>query len=161
MSSSRLVVKNAICAISELVARARNAVGSRVDRTVSCCMSTTQRSDSAYALQLSRHGQELFALGVRLCEVSFEHWEVGLVGALVCPLTGLLTAALVSWLIPLSPMQQAMVWVFASLPPALLNFLIADRYHQEPAKVAAIVLIGNLGSILFVPVGLILALQKL
>ena len=103
----------------------------------------------------------LFALGVRLCEVSFEHWEVGLVGALVCPLTGLLTAALVSWLIPLSPMQQAMVWVFAALPPALLNFLIADRYHQEPAKVAAIVLIGNLGSILFVPIGLILALQKL
>ena len=103
----------------------------------------------------------LFALGVRLCEVSFEHWEFGLVGALVCPLTGLLTAALVSWLIPLSPMQQAMVWVFAALPPALLNFLIADRYHQEPAKVAAIVLIGNLGSILFVPVGLMLALQKL
>ena len=103
----------------------------------------------------------LFALGVRLCEVSFEHWEVGLVGAIVCPLTGLLAAALVLWLIPLSPMQQGMVWVFASLPPAVLNFLIADRYHQEPAKVAAIVLIGNLGSVLFVPIGLILALQQL
>lgn len=103
----------------------------------------------------------LFALGVRLCDVSFEHWEVGLVGAIVCPLAGLLAAALVLWLIPLSPMQQGMVWVFASLPPAVLNFLIADRYHQEPAKVAAIVLIGNLGSILFVPTGLLLALQQL
>lgn len=103
----------------------------------------------------------LFALGVRMCDVSFEHWEVGLVGAFVCPLTGLLAAALTMWLIPLSPMQQAMVWVFASLPPAVLNFLIADRYHQEPAKVAAIVLIGNLGSVLFVPIGLMLALQKL
>ena len=102
----------------------------------------------------------LFALGVRLCEVSFEHWEVGLVGAIVCPLTGLLAATLVLWLIPLSPMQQGMVWVFAALPPAVLNFLIADRYHQEPAKVAAIVLIGNLGSVLFVPIGLVLALQK-
>jgi malate permease and related proteins len=103
----------------------------------------------------------LFALGVRLCDVSFEHWEVGLVGAIVCPLTGLLAAALVLWLIPLSPMQQGIVWVFASLPPAVLNFLIADRYHQEPAKVAAIVLIGNLGSVLFVPIGLMLALQRL
>ncbi len=103
----------------------------------------------------------LFALGVRLCDVSFEHWEEGLVGAIVCPLTGLLAAALTLWLIPLSPMQQGMVWVFASLPPAVLNFLIADRYQQEPAKVAAIVLIGNLGSVLFVPIGLLLALQQL
>jgi hypothetical protein len=102
----------------------------------------------------------LFALGVRLCDVSFEHWEVGLVGAFVCPLTGLLAAALVLWLVPLSPMQQSMVWVFASLPPAVLKFLIADRYHQEPAKVAAIVLIGNLGSVLFVPIGLMLALRQ-
>jgi predicted permease len=102
----------------------------------------------------------LFALGVRLCEVSFEHWEVGLVGAIVCPLTGLFAGALVVWLLPLSPMQQGMVWVFASLPPAVLNFLIADRYHQESAKVAAIVLIGNLGSIVFVPIGLLLALQQ-
>jgi malate permease and related proteins len=102
----------------------------------------------------------LFALGVRLCDVSFEHWEVGLVGAIVCPLTGLLAGALVMWLIPLAPMQQGMVWVFASLPPAVLNFLIADRYHQEPAKVAAIVLIGNLGSVLFVPIGLTLALRQ-
>ena len=44
--------------------------------------------------------------------------------------------------------------------PGIHVVAIADRYHQEPAKVAAIVLIGNLGSILFVPVGLILALQK-
>ena len=101
----------------------------------------------------------LFALGVRMCEVSFEHWELGLVGAIVCPLTGLFAGALVIWALPLSAMQQAMVWVFACLPPAVLNFLIADRYHQEPAKVAAIVLIGNMGSVLFVPAGLALALR--
>jgi predicted permease len=103
----------------------------------------------------------LFALGVRMCEVTFEHWHVGLVGAIVCPLTGLLAGAVLIWLLPLTPMQQAMTWVFAALPPAVLNFLIADRYQQEPAKVAAIVLIGNLGSIVFVPIGLVLALQNL
>jgi predicted permease len=54
-----------------------------------------------------------------------------------------------------------MVWVFALLPPAVLNFLIADRYQQEPAKVAAIVLIGNLGSVVFVPLGLALALRQI
>jgi predicted permease len=102
----------------------------------------------------------LFALGVRLTEVSFEHWELGLVGAIVCPLTGLFAGAMVIWLLPLSGMQQAMVWVFACLPPAVLNFLIADRYHQEPAKVAAIVLIGNMGAVLFVPAGLAIALGQ-
>lgn len=103
----------------------------------------------------------LFALGVRMCDITFEHWHVGLVGAVVCPLTGLLAGALMIWLLPLTPPQQGMVWVFASLPPAVLNFLIADRYQQEPAKVAAIVLIGNLGSIVFVPLGLALALQQM
>ncbi|MEP6702293.1 MAG: AEC family transporter [Betaproteobacteria bacterium] len=103
----------------------------------------------------------LFALGVRMCDITFEHWHVGLVGAIVCPLTGLLAGAILVWLLPLTPPQQAMVWIFASLPPAVLNFLIADRYQQEPAKVAAIVLIGNLGSVIFVPLGLALALQQL
>ncbi len=100
----------------------------------------------------------LFALGVRMCDVTFEHWRVGLVGAIVCPLTGLLAGALMVWLLPLTPAQEGMVWIFSALPPAVLNFLIADRYQQEPAKVAAIVLIGNLGSIVFVPIGLALAL---
>jgi len=103
----------------------------------------------------------LFALGVRMCDITFEHWHVGLVGAVVCPLTGLLAGAILIWLLPLTPAQEGMVWVFASLPPAVLNFLIADRYQQEPAKVAAIVLIGNLGSIVFVPLGLVLALRHL
>jgi predicted permease len=103
----------------------------------------------------------LFALGVRMCDITFEHWHVGLVGAIVCPLTGLVAGALLIWLLPLTPQQQGLVWIFASLPPAVLNFLIADRYQQEPAKVAAIVLIGNLGSVIFVPLGLALALQQL
>jgi predicted permease len=103
----------------------------------------------------------LFALGVRMCDIKFEHWHLGLVGAIVCPLTGLLAGALIIWLLPLTPAQQGMVWIYASLPPAVLNFLIADRYQQEPAKVAAIVLIGNLGSVVFVPLGLALALQQM
>ena len=44
-------------------------------------------------------------------------------------------------------------------PPAVLNFMVAEQYNQEPAKVASIVLIGNLASIVFVPLGLSLALR--
>jgi len=40
------------------------------------------------------------------------------------------------------------------LPPAVLNFLFAERYKQEPHRVASIVLIGNLAALLFLPLAL-------
>ena len=52
-------------------------------------------------------------------------------------------------------------FVFGALPPAVLNFLFAERYKQEPQRVASIVLIGNLMSIGFVPFGLWLTLESL
>jgi predicted permease len=48
--------------------------------------------------------------------------------------------------------------VFSVLPPAVLNFMVAEQYNQEPGKVASIVLIGNAASVVFVPVALSLAL---
>jgi hypothetical protein len=41
----------------------------------------------------------------------------------------------------------------------VLNFRVAEQFRQEPGKVASIVLIGNLLSIAFVPVGLTIALR--
>jgi hypothetical protein len=52
-----------------------------------------------------------------------------------------------------------MLLVFGALPPAVLNFVFAERYRQEPAKVASIVMIGNLGALLFVPLALVLVLK--
>ena len=55
--------------------------------------------------------------------------------------------------------QQGLLLIFGSLPPAVLNFMVAEQYRQEPAKVASIVLIGNVLSVIFVPLGLALALH--
>jgi predicted permease len=49
--------------------------------------------------------------------------------------------------------------LFSVLPPAVLNFLVAERYRQEPARVAAIVMIGNLGAVVSVPLALAYALR--
>ena len=46
-----------------------------------------------------------------------------------------------------------MLLVFGALPPAVLNFLFAERYNQEPERVASIVLIGNLAALLFLLAG--------
>jgi hypothetical protein len=40
----------------------------------------------------------------------------------------------------------------------VLNFMVAEQFQQEPGKVASIVLIGNLLSSVFVPLGLAIAL---
>jgi hypothetical protein len=37
--------------------------------------------------------------------------------------------------------------------------MVAEQYRQEPGKVASIVLIGNMMSVAFVPLGLALALR--
>jgi malate permease and related proteins len=101
----------------------------------------------------------LLSLGVRLYEVRWDDWRLGIVGGLVCPLTGLAIAALLAPWLGLDRMQQGLLILFGCLPPAVLNFMVAEQFRQEPAKVASIVVIGNILSIVFVPVGLMLALH--
>ena len=100
----------------------------------------------------------LFALGVRMVDANLRDWKIGLLGAVLCPLSGLLAAAILVPLLGLPPAQAGLVYLFGVLPPAVLNFMMAEIYQQEPGKMASIVLIGNLASLAFVPFGLWLAL---
>jgi len=96
----------------------------------------------------------LFALGVRMLDVSLKSWQIGLVGAAVCPLTGIAVAWLLDGWFAFTPEHRAQMYLFAALPPAVLCFLVAEQFDQEPDKVAAIVLLGNLAAVVFVPLGL-------
>jgi predicted permease len=101
----------------------------------------------------------LLSLGVRLFEVRWNDWHLGVIGGLVCPLTGIAMAALLGPLLGLDPWQRGLLLLFGALPPAVLNFMVAEQFRQEPARVASIVLIGNTMSVIFVPIGLALALH--
>jgi predicted permease len=101
----------------------------------------------------------LFALGVRMLDVSFRAWRVGVIGAIVCPVAGLAGAYLAAPLLGLDEVARAQLFLFAALPPAVLNFMIAEAYQQEPEKVASITLLGNLAAVVFVPLGLTLGLR--
>lgn len=81
-------------------------------------------------------------------------------GAIVCPIAGLAVALLLDQVISLTAEQRGQMFLFASLPPAVFCFMVAEQYKQEPDKVASIVLLGNLAALLFVPVGLWLGLPK-
>jgi len=100
----------------------------------------------------------LFALGVRITGVDLSDWRIGMAGAVLCPLTGLLVAWLVVMVVSLPQLQLAQLIVFAALPPAVLNFMLAERYSIEPRKVAAVVLLGNLVSLLVLPAVLLFVL---
>ena len=96
----------------------------------------------------------LFALGVRMTGVDLSDWRIGMAGALLCPLSGLLVAWLVTRFVALPGIQAEQLLVFAVLPPAVLNFMLAERYQIEPRKVASIVLLGNAASLLVLPAAL-------
>ncbi len=93
----------------------------------------------------------LFSLGVRMLAIDFKDWRIGTLGALLCPLSGLLIALIFLALVPLQPTQAAILLLFSALPPAVLNFMVAERYNQEPRLVASIVLIGNFFSLIVIP----------
>ncbi len=115
------------------------------------------------ALPVSMLGQVaiplmLFTLGVRLTDVDLSDWRVGLLGSLVRPLAGVMLAWLIAAALALPADQAQILIVFAALPPAVLNYVFAERYGQEPQRVASIVLLGNAAALVTLPAVLLLVL---
>lgn len=103
-------------------------------------------------------GLMIFSLGVRLSTARLSAWRIGVVGACVTPLTGMGVAWVLGLVMPLTATEQAMLFVFGALPPAVSSFIFAERYQQEPEKVASIVIIGNAAALFFIPLALALRL---
>jgi len=101
----------------------------------------------------------LFALGVRLANSRIEAVGIGVLGAVLRPLAGMLAAWAIMRLVDLPEREQTLLLVFGALPPAVLNFMFAERYDQEPDKVASMVLVGNLAAVVFLPLALALTLR--
>jgi len=97
----------------------------------------------------------LFALGARLCSVEWRGMGSGLIGATARPLIGMALAWPLVYGLGLEGTARAHLILFAALPPAVLQFMLAERFQQEPAKVAAMVMLGNLLALIFVPIALI------
>ena len=101
----------------------------------------------------------LFSLGTRLTSVDFREWRIGLLGAVICPVTGVLMLLIVQPFLSLTPLQSSLLLVFSALPPAVLNYLVAEQYRQEPGKVASIVMLGNLAGLVSLPIALAFVLR--
>jgi hypothetical protein len=73
-------------------------------------------------------------------------------------LIGLAVALPLAHLLALDSTARAQLLLFAALPPAVMQFMLAERYRQEPERVAAMILLGNALAVVFVPIGLALSL---
>ncbi|MCG7873589.1 MAG: AEC family transporter [Candidatus Thiodiazotropha lotti] len=100
----------------------------------------------------------LVALGVRLIHVDLSHWRAGLAGALLCPATGVISAIAAIALLEPSEQMGKILLLFSVLPPAVMNFLLAERYQGASDEVAAMVAFGNLASLAVIPLALVFIL---
>lgn len=97
----------------------------------------------------------LFTLGVRLIEVDLSDWRVGLLGSLARPMVGVALAWVIAASLRLPSDQAQILILFGALPPAVLNYVFAERYGQEPERVASIVLLGNAAALVTLPLVLL------
>ncbi len=100
----------------------------------------------------------LFALGIRIAQSQVQDIRLGFIGGLARPAVGILISWLLAMLLGLESLQKAMLIIFGALPPAMINYIFAERYQQGPNQVAAIVLVGNVAAIAVMPLVLAVVL---
>jgi hypothetical protein len=100
----------------------------------------------------------LFALGVRLTALTRHGLALGFLGALARPMIGLAIGIPLAWALGLEGAARGQLLLFAALPPAVIQFMLAERYQQEPDKVGAMIMLGNALAVLFVPLALAIGL---
>lgn len=99
----------------------------------------------------------LLSLGGRLSTSKIDDVKVGVTGSVLAAGVRLVAAFFVLQLLPLQEIERGAFILFACLPPAVFNFMLADRYQCEPNKVASIVIVGHVSSLAFLPLGIWLA----
>jgi len=100
----------------------------------------------------------LFSLGIRIAQSHPQALGIGVIGALVRPASGIALTWAIATLLGLQGVEKAVLILYGALPPAMINYVFAERYQQHPDEVAAVVLIGNLAAVLVIPLVLALVL---
>ena len=99
----------------------------------------------------------LMSLGARLASSEVADARVGVQSGVLIFIVRLAAVFLALWLIPLQGLERGALILFACLPPAVFNFMLADKFQVEPNKVASTVIVGHLLSMAFLPLGIWLA----
>jgi len=103
----------------------------------------------------------LLSLGARLASSKITDTQVGAQSSILILSVRLVALFAVLWLVPLQGVERGALILFACMPPAVFNFLLADKFQVEPNKVASSIILGHLFSLDFLPLGIWLAFLQL
>lgn len=99
----------------------------------------------------------LLSLGALLASSQVQDAKVGAQSSVLILLCRLAAAYAILWMVPLQGVERGALILFACLPPAVFNFMLADKFQVEPNKVASTVIVGHFMSLVFLPLGIWLA----
>jgi malate permease and related proteins len=94
----------------------------------------------------------LISLGYRLHEVESLQWGHALGGALARIGGGFAAANVAVHLIGAEGVNRQVLLLYGALPAAVVNFVLTEKYRQDPALAASIVVISTFISIFTIPV---------
>jgi len=101
----------------------------------------------------------LLSLGAQMCKIRLDGLKIGISCTLLSLFTGGIAFTIIYVFIPLSSINMQMMLLFTMLPPAVMNYMFAERFDVEPQKVASMVLFSNFFSIITLPILLSSALS--
>lgn len=99
----------------------------------------------------------LLSLGARLASSQIADAWTGVKASVIIFLVRLIAVLLVLNFIPLQDLERGALILFACLPAAVFNFMLADKFKVQPNIVASTVIVGHLFSLAFLPLGIWLA----
>ncbi len=94
----------------------------------------------------------IFALGYKLSEVRLNQVGRSFLFGGMRVLVGVMAGALVVWLFKLEGMVAQVIILQSAMPPAVFNFVLAEKYNQDSKTVASIILAGTIISIITTPI---------
>ena len=100
----------------------------------------------------------LISLGYRLHEVRSLQWGHALGGALLRILGGFAAASAAVLVIGAQGINRQVLLLYGALPAAVVNFILTEKYSQDPALAASVVVISTFLSVFTIPVVLWLVL---
>lgn len=99
----------------------------------------------------------LMSVGARLASSQIKDARIGVTSSLLIMIIRITAAYVLLMFMPLEGTERGALILFACLPPAVFNFMLADRFQVEPNKVASTVIVGHILSLAFLPLGIWLA----
>lgn len=115
--------------------------------------------DATYLLGGASIPIMLLSLGAQMCNIRLSGLKVGILCTILSFVTGAIAFTAIYFFIPLPILHLQMMLLFTMLPPAVMNYMFAERFNIAPQTVASMILFSNFFSIITLPIVLVVALS--